>query len=96
MTDRRIKLLSSNIQAGSITRAYSEYVTRSWSHVFPNGKRGNLDALAQTYQRQGAWADMHRVLSQAVRLSPNSFQRRARSTKDMAIALRSVWPKTSP
>ncbi|MFM1782466.1 MAG: hypothetical protein RIS14_219 [Pseudomonadota bacterium] len=49
MTDRRIKLLSSNIQAGSITRAYSEYVTRSWSHVFPNGKRGNLDALAQTY-----------------------------------------------
>jgi endonuclease/exonuclease/phosphatase family metal-dependent hydrolase len=44
-----LKLLSSNIQAGSITRAYSEYVTRSWSHVWPNGKQGNLDALAQTY-----------------------------------------------
>ena len=49
MTDRRLKLLSSNIQAGSTTRAYSEYVTRSWSHVLPNGKRGNLDELAQTY-----------------------------------------------
>jgi endonuclease/exonuclease/phosphatase family metal-dependent hydrolase len=46
-----IKLLSSNIQAGSITRAYSEYVTRSWSHVLPNGKQGNLDALAQTYMQ---------------------------------------------
>ena len=45
-----LKLLSSNIQAGSITRAYSEYVTRSWSHVLPNGKRGNLDALAETYR----------------------------------------------
>lgn len=44
-----LKLLSSNIQAGSITRAYSEYVTRSWSHVWPNGKQSNLDALARTY-----------------------------------------------
>jgi endonuclease/exonuclease/phosphatase family metal-dependent hydrolase len=50
MSDTTLKILSSNIQAGSITRAYSEYVTRSWSHILPNGKQGNLDALAQTYQ----------------------------------------------
>lgn len=44
-----LRLLSSNIQAGSITRAYREYLTRSWSHVFPNGKRINLDALADGF-----------------------------------------------
>lgn len=43
----RLRLLSANIQAGSSTRAYSDYVTRSWSHVLPNGKRINLDALAK-------------------------------------------------
>ncbi|MCX7034800.1 MAG: endonuclease/exonuclease/phosphatase family protein [Arenimonas sp.] len=41
-----LRLLSANIQAGSSTRAYRDYVTRSWSHVLPNGKRMNLDALA--------------------------------------------------
>lgn len=41
-----LRLLSCNIQAGSSTRAYSEYLTRSWSHVLPNGKRLNLDGLA--------------------------------------------------
>ena len=46
----RLRLLSANIQAGSSTRAYSEYVTRSWSHVFHHGKRGNLDALAALTQ----------------------------------------------
>ena len=46
-TPARLRLLSANIQAGSSTRAYAEYVTRSWSHVLPNGKRLNLDALAQ-------------------------------------------------
>ncbi len=50
MSETTLKIISSNIQAGSITRAYSEYVTRSWSHILPNGKQGNLDALAQTYQ----------------------------------------------
>jgi endonuclease/exonuclease/phosphatase family metal-dependent hydrolase len=50
MNKQQLKIISSNIQAGSITRAYSEYVTRSWSHILPNGKRSNLDALAQTYQ----------------------------------------------
>lgn len=42
-----IRILSSNIQAGSRTRAYREYVTRSWSHVLPNGKSANLDDLAR-------------------------------------------------
>ena len=42
-----LRILSSNIQAGSRTRAYREYVTRSWSHVLPNGKRANLDDLAR-------------------------------------------------
>ncbi|MBP7370711.1 MAG: endonuclease/exonuclease/phosphatase family protein [Arenimonas sp.] len=49
MSTQLLKVISSNIQAGSVTRAYSEYVTRSWSHILPNGKRSNLDALAQTY-----------------------------------------------
>jgi len=48
MTTRRLKLLSANIQAGSSTRRYSDYATRSWSHVLPTGnKRGALDAIAQ-------------------------------------------------
>jgi len=52
MTDspapRRLRLLSANIQAGSSTRRYSDYVTRSWSHALPAGnKRGSLDAIAQ-------------------------------------------------
>ena len=45
-----LRLLSANIQAGSSTRAYREYVTRSWSHVLPNGKRMNLDALASEHR----------------------------------------------
>ncbi|WP_196778979.1 endonuclease/exonuclease/phosphatase family protein [Lysobacter silvisoli] len=41
-------MLSANIQAGSSTRRYSDYATRSWSHVLPAGnKRGSLDAIAQ-------------------------------------------------
>lgn len=44
-----IRLLSCNIQAGSSTRAYRDYLTRSWSHVLPNGKRANLDALAELF-----------------------------------------------
>lgn len=48
MGKRRLKLLSANIQAGSSTRRYSDYATRSWSHVLPAGnKRGALDAIAQ-------------------------------------------------
>ena len=45
---RRLRLLSANIQAGSSTRRYSDYATRSWSHVLPVGnKRVSLDAIAQ-------------------------------------------------
>ena len=44
---RRLRLLSANIQAGSSTRGYHDYVARSWSHVLPAGnKRGSLDAIA--------------------------------------------------
>jgi endonuclease/exonuclease/phosphatase family metal-dependent hydrolase len=46
---RPLRLLSCNIQAGSSTRAYREYITRSWSHVLPTGKRANLDALAELF-----------------------------------------------
>jgi endonuclease/exonuclease/phosphatase family metal-dependent hydrolase len=49
-TPDRLRLLSANIQAGSSTRAYRDYVTRSWSHVLPNGKRLNLDGLATLAQ----------------------------------------------
>lgn len=45
---RRLKLLSANIQAGSSTRGYHDYVARSWSHVLPAGnKRGALDRIAR-------------------------------------------------
>ncbi len=48
MEPRRLKLLSANIQAGSSTRGYSDYVSRSWSHVLPAGnKRGSLDSIAK-------------------------------------------------
>lgn len=47
MSTRRLKLLSANIQAGSSTRSYSDYVARSWSHVLPTNKRSALDAIAQ-------------------------------------------------
>jgi len=43
-----LKLLSANIQAGSSTRRYSDYATRSWSHILPAGrKRYALDAIAR-------------------------------------------------
>lgn len=45
---QRLRLLSANIQAGSSTRRYSDYATRSWSHVLPMGnKRWALDQIAQ-------------------------------------------------
>jgi len=48
MSTRPLRLLSANIQAGSSTRRYSDYATRSWSHVLPAGnKRGALDTIAQ-------------------------------------------------
>lgn len=45
--ERRLRLMSANIQAGASTRAYRDYVTRPWSHVLPSReKRSNLDTLA--------------------------------------------------
>ena len=45
---RTLQLLTANIQAGSSTRRYSDYVTRSWSHALPAGsKRSSLDAIAK-------------------------------------------------
>ncbi len=47
-TSRRLRLLSANIQAGSSTRRYSDYVTRSWSHALPMGRKTNsLDTIAR-------------------------------------------------
>lgn len=44
---RQLKLLSYNIQAGTSTGRYREYVTRSWRQVLPNNQRVvNLDAIA--------------------------------------------------
>lgn len=47
MPGQRLKLLSANIQAGSSTRRFSDYATRSWSHVLPFGKRVALDTIAK-------------------------------------------------
>ena len=48
MSTQRLRLLSANIQAGSSTRRYSDYATRSWSHVLPAGrKRDALDTIAR-------------------------------------------------
>ena len=67
----RLRLLSANIQAGSSTRAYRDYVTRSWSHVLPNGKRLNLDSLAElasNYDLVGLQESRERALETYQRL----------------------------
>ena len=46
-TPARLRLLSANIQAGNSTRSYREYITRSWSHVLPAGKRDSLVEIAR-------------------------------------------------
>ena len=44
---RVLKLMSFNIQAGTTTARYRQYVTRSWRQVLPNNQRiDNLDAIA--------------------------------------------------
>jgi len=44
---QRLKLLSYNIQAGTTTAKYRDYVTKSWRQVLPNNQRiANLDAIA--------------------------------------------------
>jgi endonuclease/exonuclease/phosphatase family metal-dependent hydrolase len=41
-----LRVLSCNILAGGSVKRYREYVTHSWKHVLPTGKRANLDGLA--------------------------------------------------
>ncbi len=43
---RHLQVLSCNILAGGSIKRYREYVTHSWKHVLPTGKRANLDGLA--------------------------------------------------
>jgi len=47
MPSHRLRLLSCNIQAGNSTQRYRDYVSRSWSHVLPHGKRDNITAIAE-------------------------------------------------
>jgi endonuclease/exonuclease/phosphatase family metal-dependent hydrolase len=42
----QLRVLSCNILAGGSVKRYREYVTHSWKHVLPTGKRANLDGLA--------------------------------------------------
>lgn len=42
-----LNLLSCNILAGGSVKRYRDYVTHSWKHVLPTGKRANLDGLAR-------------------------------------------------
>ncbi|MCA1779158.1 MAG: endonuclease/exonuclease/phosphatase family protein [Xanthomonadaceae bacterium] len=45
---RQLRLLSYNIQAGTTTGKYREYVTHSWRQLLPNHQRvANLDAIAE-------------------------------------------------
>ena len=45
-TPTTLRVLSCNILAGGSVKRYREYVTQSWKHVLPTGKRANLDGLA--------------------------------------------------
>jgi len=45
-TATTLRVLSCNILAGGSVKRYREYVTQSWKHVLPTGKRANLDGLA--------------------------------------------------
>ena len=44
--DRRLRLLSFNIQVGNSTQGYRHYLTRSWQHLLPHkGRAGNLEKI---------------------------------------------------
>jgi endonuclease/exonuclease/phosphatase family metal-dependent hydrolase len=48
LADRRLRLLSYNIQIGITTRRYRQYLTHSWKHVLHHPQRfDNLDRIAQ-------------------------------------------------
>ncbi len=42
-----LRLLSFNIQAGSQTNTYGDYIARGWSQILPGGKRHTLKSLAE-------------------------------------------------
>jgi len=45
--ERRLRLLTYNIQTGIATSRYHHYLTHSWKHVLPcSGRRDNLDRIA--------------------------------------------------
>jgi len=45
---RRLRLLTYNIQTGIATSRYRHYLTHSWKHVLPcSGRRDNLDQIAK-------------------------------------------------
>jgi len=47
-SERRLRLLSYNIQAGIATSRFRHYVTHSWKHVLPcPERRDNLDRISQ-------------------------------------------------
>lgn len=70
----RVGLARLELAEGQIDRARD--LLEQLTTDFPNSLEA-YDLLAQTYQQQGAWGDAQRVLKQAVRLSPNSFQRQS-------------------
>jgi len=48
VVDRKLRLLSYNIQIGITTRRYRQYLTHSWKHVLHHPQRfNNLDRIAQ-------------------------------------------------
>ncbi|HBK56034.1 MAG TPA: endonuclease [Xanthomonadales bacterium] len=47
MARTELSLLSCNIQAGSSTSRYREYLTRGLNHLLPIGKRDSLDSIAE-------------------------------------------------
>jgi endonuclease/exonuclease/phosphatase family metal-dependent hydrolase len=45
---KKLRLMSFNIQAGTSTARYHQYVTHSWRQILPHSKRtANLDAIAE-------------------------------------------------
>lgn len=49
--ERRLRLLTYNIQTGIATSRYHQYLTHSWKHVLPcPARRGNLDRIARMVQ----------------------------------------------
>lgn len=70
----RVGLARLELAAGETQRARD--LLEQLTADFPNSLEA-YDLLAQSYQQQGAWGDAQRVLTQAVRLSPNSFQRQS-------------------